>query len=221
MRQCVVEQSTVVYRGTFGQMLPWLPTPGNKGFDSLTKGLTKYGLTPTSIEIEAPTNRLNDFVLTMSLLSDRLKLKLSYGWFEFLVSSLYEGDEPSILDIANIVLTTLNGIDSEVSQSFVKYQHYAHLKLEPSQAEGLLRENLAPAESSELVPDAFAYQIRWKELKDGEQARVIVARSLRVENGLFIDLTIDYVSPDEPVQMIARLNKDYERVLEVLGLEIL
>lgn len=220
MRRCTVEQSTVVYRGTFSQMLPWLPTPGNQGFDTLTKGLTKYGLSPNGIEIEVPTNRLNDFVLTMSLLNERLKLKLSYGWFEFLISSLYEGDEPNIGEIANIFLATLKGIDAEVTQSLVKYQCYAHLKLESAQAEQLLSENLEGSTSSELVPDAFAYQIKWKELKESEQARIVVARSLRVENGLFIDLTIDYVSPEEPVQMLARLNHDYERALALLGLQV-
>lgn len=220
MRECTVEQSTVVYRGTFARMLPWLPSPGNKGFATLSQGLSKYGLSAAGLELEAPTNRLNDVVLTMSLLTDRLKLKLSYGWFEFLVSSLYEGDDPSIVEIANVLFATLGEIDSETSQSLGEYRSYAHLKLGPSQAEELLRENLGGMGSSELVPDAFAYQLKWKELKEGEHARIVVARSLRVDDGLFVDLTIEYVSPDEPIQMVERMNQDYDRALSLLGLHV-
>lgn len=220
MRQCSVEQSTVVYRGNFAQMLPWLPIPGNKGFATLAKGLSKYGLSPASLEIEAPTNRLNDFVLAMSLLTDRLKLKLSWGWFEFLIGNLYEGDEPNLIEITNVLFATLAEIDSEMRQSIGKYQSYAHLKLGPSQAEDLLRENLGGLGSSELVPDAFAYRLKWKELKEEESARIVVARSLRVDDGLFVDLTVEYVSPDEPARMVDRMNQDYDRALSLLGLQV-
>ena len=219
MRVCTVEQSTLVYRGTFAQMLPWLPIPGNKGFATLSRGLSKHGLSPASLEVDAPTNRLNDFVLTMSLMTDRLKLRLSWGWFEFLVSNLYEEDEPSIIEIANVFFATLREIDSENRQRIGEYRSYAHLKLGPSQAEELLRENLVSVGSSDLVPDAFAYQLKWKELKEGEQARIVVARSLRVDDGLFVDLTIEYVSPEEPTQMIERMNRDYDRALGLLGLK--
>lgn len=220
MRECTVEQSTVVYRGRFTRMLPWLPTPGNKGFPTLSNGLSKYGLSPVGIELEAPTNRLNDVVLTMSLLADRLKLKLSYGWFEFVVSNLFEGDDPNIVEIANVLFATLGEIDSETSQRVGEYRCYSHLKLGESQAEDVLRENLGGMGSSELLPDAFAYQLKWNEFKEGENARIVVARSLRVDDGLFVDLTIEYVSPDEPTQMIERMNRDYDRALGLLGLKV-
>lgn len=220
MRECTVEQSTVIYRGTLAQILPWLPTPGNKGFATLTRGLSKYGLTPSSLEIDTPTNRLNDFVLAMSLLNDRLKLKLSWGWFEFFVSSLYEGDDPNLVEIANVLFATLREIDNETSQKVGEYRSYAHLKMGPSQAEDVLRENLSGRGTSELLPDAFAYQLTWKELKEGEHARIVVARSLRVDDGLFVDLTVQYSSPDEPSQMMERMNSDYGRALSLLGLRV-
>jgi hypothetical protein len=219
MRQSIVEQSTVIYRGMFARMLPWLPTPGNSAFDRLCKGLSKHGLSAAGIELEAPTNRLNDVVLTMSLLGDRLKLKISYGWFEFLISNLYEGDEPGLVDIANELFATLREIDNEMTQSSGEYRSYAHLKMHPSQADNLIRENLGKAGSSDLVPDAFAYQLRWKELKEGEHARIVVAKSLRLDDGLFVDLTIEYVAPDEPARMVDRINQDYDRALGLLGLE--
>jgi hypothetical protein len=220
MRQSTVEQSTVVYRGTFAQMLPWLPIPGNKGFATLSKGLSKYGLSPANLEIEAPSNRLNDFVLSMSLLSDRLKLKLSWGWFEFLIGGLYEEDEPSLIEIAGVLFATLAEIDSETKQSIGKYQSYSHLKLGPSEAEEVLRENLVGLGSSELVPDAFAYQLKWTDLKEGESARIVVARSLRLDDGLFVDLSVEYVAPSEPAQMVDRMNQDYGRALGLLGLQV-
>lgn len=220
MRKCIVEQSTVVYRGSFAHMLPWLPIPGNKGFATLSRGLSKYGLTPSSLEIDAPSNRLNDFVIAMSLLDDRLKLKLSWGWFEFLITSLYEGDDPLLTEIANVLFSVLLEIDSETSQKVGEYRSYAHLKLEPSQAEELIKENLSAGDSPQLEPDAFAYQLNWEDLKDGEVARIVVARSLRVDDGLFVDLTIQYALPDAPAEMVKRMNRDYERALALLGLQL-
>jgi hypothetical protein len=41
-----------------------------------------------------------------------------------------------------------------------------------------------------------------------------------VDDGLFVDLTVEYVSPDEPAQMVDRMNHDYERALGVLGLQV-
>jgi hypothetical protein len=219
MRQSTIEQSTIIYKGTFAQMLPWLPSPGNKGFPSLSKALGKHGLLPAGIELEAPSSRINDVVLIMSLLGDRLKLRLSYGWFEFVISNLYEGDEPGLIDIANQLFTTLREIDNEMSQSSGEYRSYAHLKMRPSQADELIRENLGVGASPALVPDAFAYQLTWEGLGDGDRARIVVAKSLRFDDGLFVDLTINYVSPDEPAQMVERINHDYDRALELLGLE--
>ena len=200
-------------------MLPWLPTPGNKGFQSLSKGLSAHGLVPAGIELEAPSSRINDVVFTMSLLEDRLKLRLSYGWFEFLISNLYEGDEPALIEIANQLFTTLREIDNELRHGVGDYRSYAHLKLRPSQADDLMKENLGRGVSSTLVPDAFAYQLAWEGLHERDRARIVVAKSLQVDEGLFVDLTINYVSPDEPAQMVERINRDYDRALELLGLE--
>jgi hypothetical protein len=219
MRQSTVEQSTITYKGILAQMLPWLPTPGNQGFLSLAKALGKHGLSPAGIELEAPSSRLNDVVLTMSLLDDRVKVKLSYGWFEFLISNLYEGDEPSLIDIADGLFATLREIDGDMKQKSGEYRSYAHLKMLAGQADALIRENLGSANSSAALPDAFAYQLKWKELKEEEQARIVVAKSLRLPDGLFIDLAIEYVSPDEPARMVERINQDYDRALSILGLQ--
>lgn len=200
-------------------MLPWLPTPGNKGFLSLCKGLGKHGLLPEGMELEAPSTRINDVVLILSLLGNRLRVRLSYGWFEFLISNLYEGDEPGVIDVANQLFTTVREIDNEMSQSAGEYRSYAHLKMRPSQADELIRENLGNGNCSALIPDAFAYQLTWKELNEGERARIVVARSLQVEDGLFVDLTVNYLSPQEPAQMVERINQDYVRALSLLGLE--
>jgi hypothetical protein len=201
-------------------MLPWLPIPGNRGFGTLTKGLNKYGLSPRSFDVESPTNRLDDFVLVMSLSANRFKLKLSWGWFEFLVSNLYEGDDPSLIEIANVLFATLGEIDSEMIQTLARYQSYTHLKLAPATVKDVLQENLGSQKALELDPDAFAYNIKWKELKDGESARIVVAPSSRIEDGLFVDLAIEYVSPSGPASMIERMNKDYDRALSLLGLHV-
>lgn len=220
MRECTVEQSTVIYKANFARILPGLPTPGTTWFATLSKALSPFGLTPGGIELEAPTNRLDDVVLSFSLLANRLKLKLSYGWFEFIISNLYDEDEAALIEIATKLLGTLQEIDSEFQQHSAQYRSYTHLKLASVEADALIREHLNDKGLPELVQDAFAYQLKWNELKEEEHARVIVARSAKPEAQLFVDLTIDYDAPGEPHSMVERMNQDYGRTLRALGLQL-
>ncbi len=220
MREGTVEQSTIVYRGVFERMLPSLPTPGTTAFASLTKLFSPHGLSAAGIELEAPTGVLNDVVLTFSLLNDRLKLKLSYGWFEFLVTNLYEGDEPALVEIASQLITALREIDGQLRQGYGRYRCYAHIKLAPQQAEEFLGEHLVGKNKvPQLLPDAFAYEITLDQPSKKQPARVVVAKSSQFENALFLDLSIEYVSPDEPGLMAERINRDYEQALSLLGLK--
>jgi len=201
-------------------MLPWLPTPGTPGFATLCKVLSAHGLSPVGIELEAPTIRLNDVVLSLSLLGERLKVRLSYGWIEFLINNLYEGDDEALIDIANHLFTVLREIDTELSQAVSRYRCYAHLKLAPLQVDAFMKDHLGCKEtSSELLPDAFAYELKWDQLKAGEQARIVVAKSSQFQDALFVDLTIEYVSPGEPAQILERINQDYERAIGSIGLK--
>ncbi len=220
MRECTVEQSTAIYKANFARMLPALPTPGTTWFAALSKTLSPFGLSPGGIELEAPTNRLDDVVLSFSLLVNRLKLKLSYGWFEFIISNLYDEDEAALIEIATKLLETLHEIDAEFQQHSAQYRSYTHLKLASAEADALIKQHLNDKGSPELVPDAFAYELNWNELKEEEHARVIVARSAKPEAQLFVDLTIDYRAPGDPYSMLERMNQDYDRALNVLGLQL-
>lgn len=220
MRKCTVEQTTAIYKATFTRMLPALATPGTIWFAALVKNLSAYGVSAAGIELEAQTNRLDEVVLSFTLLVNRLKLRLSYGWFEFIISNLYEDDEAALIEIATKLLETLHEIDGEFQQHSAQYRSYSHLKLAQSDADAVIREHLNDKELQELVPDAFAYDLKLPELKEEEHARVIVARSAKAEAQLFIDLTIDYLSPSDPFLMLERMNQDYDRVLNLLGLQL-
>jgi hypothetical protein len=71
----------------------------------------------------------------------------------------------------------------------------------------------------QLVPDAFAYEMTLDQPSKKQPARVVVAKSSQFDNALFLDLSIEYLLPDELVLMVERINRDYEQALSLLGLK--
>jgi hypothetical protein len=195
-------------------MLPALPTPGTTWFGNLSKALVAHGMSASNTEMEAPSNVLNDVILKLSLMRDRLKIKLSYAWLEFAVTDLYEEDEPILVEIGQIILSVLREIDTELNQARSNYRCYAHIKFAPSDPQQFLAEHLGKGFPSELVPDAFAYQIA----HNSQYMRAVVAKSSQYEHALFLDLSIEYQEADELSVMVDKINKDFEYVVRLLGL---
>lgn len=221
MRECKVEQSSLTYRCVFDNMLSSLPVPGTQVFATLCRGLRPYGISPSGVVVEAPSSRLGDVTLGISLLDDVAELRLSYGWFELSIKKLYTEDKASLIKIVELLFITLREVDAEVRQGRVTVRSYAHLSLASLDAEAFLHEHLHASDiSPSVIPDAFAYKLRLSGADGTQEAHVVAAKSLQFEKALFVDFAIEYAVPGEPAQTAEQIDKDYREALELLGLEL-
>ncbi len=219
MREYTVEQTSLTYRWTFDKMLPSLPGPGDPEFAILCRGLRDYGISPSGISFSEETGRLADVTFDISLLDDRVTLRLSYGWVELFVSNLYEGDETALVKIAEAVFKALLEVDKSANQGRARIGYLAHLSFSPLDTEAFLREHLRGGETvPDLIADAFAYKLKWSGTADVQEPRVVVAKSLLFPSALYVEFSVEYGTPDKPAQTAERVRQDSQRVLTLLGL---
>jgi len=220
MREYTVEQSSLIYRWTFNNLLSSLPGPGTTVFGALCRELRPYGISPSGITLDAPTTRLDDVILAISLFDERVKLRLSYGWFELSVDDLYEGDEVALVKIVEALFKVLKEIDANADQGRTYINIYAHLSLSPLEADLFLHDHLHGGKAiADLIPDAFAYKLKTNNTAEAQDLRIVVAKSLRFPNALFVSFSSEYPIPGPPSQVAEQISKDYQQSLALLGLK--
>ena len=86
MVEYVIERSTIEAKWIFERMLPVLPGPGTPAFAKLADELHPYGITPNEVLVDAPTSRMGDVVLSITLLDRKVLLRITAAFFELIVS---------------------------------------------------------------------------------------------------------------------------------------
>lgn len=219
MREYTVEQSSLNFKWTFERMLPSLPGPGSPAFAQLSKALHEYGITPSTVTLDAPSIRLADLTLGIGLLNNRAIVKISSGALELFVRELLVGDEEKLIPITEHLFTALKEIDSDVVQGQASLRTYSHLKMPPGEYALLLREHINLSEgNSPFAPEAIIYNVRPEQDSKAKEIKVTIAKSLAYEDSLFLDIVADYIGPIAPSELAQQMNVDSERIVEMLGL---
>lgn len=220
MLEFTVLASSLTSRWTLDRILPSLPSPGTQGFLRLCNDLKPHGFTTRGYLAESPTGRLSDVVLTISLLQEKVKLRISYEWFELTTDALYQDEIDQLVSIVGKVITVLKEVDPEMRLSRALVNIREHVSLATGKVDQFLADHLkwnrGLTEFNQLIPDAFAYN-----LTDGstEVERITVARSLIYKDALFVDVYCDYPPPGDPQQLADRFARDYGRILGLVGLK--
>jgi hypothetical protein len=222
MLQCTTEQAWIVYRWTFNKILPNLPGPGTKAFAGLVRDLKPFSLVPAGISLDAPTSSLEDVNLRFHLLdSERGVLRFCYGFFEFAISYVSEGDDKAISDIVTAAFRSLLEVDEESKQGRSQVTLRAHVKLAASDPETFLREHLSATQNQEhLVPDYFYYNVSLDESSQASRMRIGVAKSLQFDNALFVEVVGYYTIPADTDLAGDEFANDVKRGLSLLGLDL-
>lgn len=219
MREYTVEQSSLDFKWTFERMLPSLPGPGSPAFAELCKALHPYGITPTTVTVDAPSIRLADLNLGIGLLNNRVIVKISSVALELIVRELLVGDEEKLIPITEQLFAALKEIDADVVQGHASLRAYSHLKMAPGEYELLLREHTRLSEgTSAFAPYAIIYDVKPEPDSKAKELKVTIAKSLAYQDSLFLDITVDYIGPIAPSDLAQQWNVDTERVVEMLGL---
>jgi hypothetical protein len=221
MIEATIEKASITYRWTFERILWVLPGPGTPIFAALSKALHPYGIPPSAIVLEAPTSKLDDVILGISLSDPRATLRLSYGWFELDVNDLYDEDIPALIKIVELVFAALSEADEDVHRGRATFHHYAHISLSAPDPEAFLAEHLPLSRSvSGLIPDALAYKPTLSGRVDIQEMRAVITKSLAFNNAVFIQFTVEYISSGTPAQSAERFTQDHLHILELLGLKL-
>lgn len=222
-----VEQASLTYRWNLEKMLSTLPGPGTSAFEVLCRELQPYGMTPMGVTLDAPSSRLGDIVLTISLLEDTAKLRLSYGWFELVVNNLLSDansqikNQQVLVRIVESVFSSLQKTDKEALKGKSSVFYAAHISLQNFNKDQFLHKHLIGSDTiPDLIPDAFAYRYNWSELKAGQEPRIVVFPSLVFPNALFVQLNFDYGDLHNPGEIAERILIDINRALTSFDLSI-
>lgn len=219
MRQYTVEQSSLNFTWTFERMLPSLPGPGSPAFAELCKGLHPFGITPTTVTVDAPSTRLADLNLGIGLLNNRVTARISSVALELVVRELLVGDEEKLIPITEQLFVALKEIDPDVVQGHAALRTYSHLKMAPGEYELLLHEHTRVLEgTSGFAPYAIIYDVKPEPDSKATELKVTIAKSLAYADSLFLDITANYIGPIAPSDLAQQMNVDSERIVEMLGL---
>lgn len=220
MIECTTEQSSLTFKWTFNRMMPSLPTPGTTAFATLCRALQPYGISPSGISLQAPTNWLSDVSLRISLLeAERAILQITYGGFEIFINYLSHGDDAVTLEMLKIIFEALIEIDNDAISGNAKIVLNAHLRLDSSNPDAFLHKHLIGGETKDgLAPDLFYYRILLGNDPAPARIRIGVTTSVQFENAIFAELTAEYNDMGPLEQIGDRFEKDCRDAFAKLGL---
>ncbi len=219
MVKYTVEHSWITYRWTFDTILLGLPVPGTPAFSTLCRELRPYGISPTEISLETPSAFLSDVLYRITLLDRRVILRISYSGFEMLVDPLIQGDEELLVKILDSVFSVLGEIDANVNSGKAEVTLYSHMTLLTTEVDTFLRKHLPETNTeSNLIPEAFGYSIKPSDTSDMSEARLVILKSERYNNAIFVNFSFTYIASEKPAQTSERVSRDSERALALIGL---
>jgi len=155
----------------------------------------------------------------VGLLDGRVTLRISYSDFEMIVDSLLQEDEELLVKILDSVFCILKEVDPNATSGKPEVSLTAHLTLLTTDVDGFLREQLPRVDpQSDFTPEAFAYGVKPVESDYERDFRVIVMRSARFRNALFINFVMSFKGPESPAKAAEQISFESERTLTLLGL---
>lgn len=216
------EHFTVKIRWHFNSILPALPVPGTEPFAILVKEFCGYGLTPSNISLQTPTNNLGDVRLDVNLARYRVNLSFDYASLEIVINELFYEDIPTLFGMMKAAFNVLNHIDKSTEQGKGTTIIAAHLPLIDDTVEDFLaRMVVQDGQMKFLIPDALAFRIGLDELSRQAEATIVFAKSIRYENALFTELTYNFNAEDSEnaIEFHKRIAEHYKTVFGIFGLQ--
>ena len=219
MREFRAEQTSVSATWKFEKMLPSLPVPNTPAFSILRRDLMPYGLAPSGITIETPTNRLGDVGMGISLLNNRLALRISYSDFELVMNSVGSDDGPKIAAVADVLLEAFRVLDPDNHLNLLSTKINAHLNLGQWNTGDFLGERLTPVRGAmDFIPQGFAYSVTFDVGSYKRTARVAVTESALIPNSIYIEILFEAFFDVSLDKLAAQLGDDIKSILSALGL---
>lgn len=227
MYNCEIEFANLNLNWKFPFMVSQLPSPSTEPFDFLIKGLRPLGITPRSINLESPTTNLDDVAMVFNLINYKFTLRLTYSGIEAEGRDIYAEETLQILQILSVVFDSLEKIDSEIKKGIGIVRLSLHLKLLEKTVDDYITERVSAKLNSENVkPEAVVFSLEFDEFTKLFPTKITLAKSLAVENGLFLDINYQSGKNDqdlqsnEPMKFFQMMVDHYQSLLSILDLKV-
>ncbi len=171
------------------------------------------------VSVDASSSFLADVVLAVALLEKRVTLRITAASLELLVHELLEGDDASLVDIANLALEAIKEVDSEVDEISVKYRISSHLSLPSTGIDEFLQQHQVPSAAQRgLVTDAVAYNVDKLDEFHSAEVRFVITKSISYDNALFLEVNETYPKVPSVTALASWISSDFEAIMDLLGL---
>lgn len=218
-----VNYSALSCHWVFKETFIALPQPGDGRFSTLYKSLLPFGVTLTSISIEKYIQSLAEERLVISLLNGRLRLRLAYAGFDFVLTGVEEGEESKVAELFQVLCPVLQQFGADVEQGQVRFIYEAFVHLNEMANDDFFRQHLPGYNlPSQLLPDSFAYKVTLRDGPGSPQIRISIARSVApgFPSDLFVNMAMDYVEPGEVGQFVKQATDDWYEAMAYLNLKL-
>ena len=228
MYNCEAEFANLNINWQFPFMISQLPAPSTEAFDFLIRGLRPFGISARSVSIEGPTTNMDDVSIEIKLLNYQLNLSITYSGFEIAARDVDKEDAIQILQILPIVFKSLEKIDSEVTKGVGNTKISLHLRLFEKIVDEYISDRIsAKINNQNVIPEALVFSLDIDEITEHFPTKVTIAKSLVVDNGLFLE--INYQSGtsaqefqvNEPMKFFQQITEHYETILDLLELNLI
>jgi hypothetical protein len=223
MIEFTVEYAALTWQWAFNETFVSLPKPGDKNFSDLYKSLKPFGITLSAISVEPRVQSLADQRLVIQLLNGRLKLRLAYGGFDFLLTGLEEGEEATLTGFFQALGPVLQQMGADLERGQVRFVYEAFIRLNEMDVEEFLGQHLTGyKDTNQLVPDSFTYKIALRDGPGSPQIRIAISRSIapNFPSSLFVNMSFDYTVPGEIGQFSKQATDDWYQAIASLNLKL-
>jgi len=228
MYNCEIEFANLNLNWKFPFMVSQLPAPSTEAFDFLIKGLRPLGVTARSINLETPSTNLDDVAMVFNLLNHKFSLRITYSGIEADGRDIQAEEVLQILQILNVVFNSLEKIDSEIKRGIGIVRLSLHLSLLERTVDDYLSEKVSAKLNCENAkPEAVVFSLDFDEFTKHFPTKITLAKSLAVENGLFLDInyqsgkTEQELKTKEPMEFFQILTDHYQSLLSFLELNVI
>lgn len=228
MYNCETEFANLSISWQFPFMISQLPAPSTEAFDFLVRGLRPFGISARSVSIEGPTTNMDDVSIEIKLLNYQLNLSISYSGFEIAARDVDEEDAIQILQILSVVFKSLEKIDSEIAKGIGGAKISLHLRLFEKIVDEYISDRVsAKINNQNVTPEALVFSLDIDEITKHFPTKVTIAKSLVVDNGLFLEInyqngaSTQEFQVSEPMEFFQKLTEHYETILDLLELKLI
>ena len=200
-----------------------LPEPGDPEFADLYRNLRPFQVAFGSISFKPDAETLADERMVISLLNNRLTLRLAYGGFDFLLNGMNEGEESLVSDLIQAIHPVLLSLGGNLAEGQVRFVYEAFFKLNEMSIEEFLGQYLpARSDTAQLLPDTLAYQVVLREGQTTPQVRFLMARSNAsgFPGTLYTHITFDYTEIGDIDRFMAQVTDDWHQTMASLNLKL-